>query len=123
MPKRSVEALLTNARDYLVLDEIAAQWGVELPEELFDEAIFRVPKSRQVIYLQKEDDQRSGLYLFDLASDTSTKILDDIDVTSPAVPKALIAPIMDDYFVFVRDAKTIWSYRDGTLKQIFPPGG
>jgi len=121
MPKRSVEALLANAEDFLVLDGIAAQWGAELPEELFDEAIFWVPKSNQIIYLRKDDDQRSGLYVLDLASDESTKILDDIDVTVPAVPKALIAPIMEDYFAFVRDAKTIWTYRDGDLKQIFPP--
>jgi len=121
MPKRSVEALLANAEDFLVLDGIAAQWGAELPEELFDEAIFWVPKNRQIIYLQKDDEQRSGLYLLDIESGESTKILDDIDVTSPAVPKALIAPIMEDHFVFVRDAKTIWSYRDGDLKQIFPP--
>ncbi len=104
-----------------VLESVAAGWGMDLPEELFDEAIFLVPRGRQIIYLKKADEQRSSLWTLDIESGESTRILDDIDVTSPAVPKALIAPIMDDHFVFVRDAKTIWTYRDGTLKQIFPP--
>ena len=112
---------MRDADNLKIIEDIAAGWGLDLPEELFDEAIFLVPRNRQIVYIKKEDEERSSLWLLDVKSGDSTRILDDIDVTSPAVPKALIAPIMDDHFVFVRDARTIWTYRDGTLTQIFPP--
>ncbi len=76
---------------------------------------------RQAIYVRKENEQQNSLWLLILHSCETTKILDDIDVTSPAAPKAFVVPIMEDYFAFVRDAKTIWTYRGGVLKQIFPP--
>jgi hypothetical protein len=104
-----------------VLESVAAGWGVDVPEELFDKAIFLVPRGRQIVYLKKENDQQSSLWLLDVESGESKKVLDDIDVTSPAVAEALVAPIMSDYLAFVRDTKTIWTYRDGELKQIFPP--
>ncbi len=104
-----------------VLESVAAGWGVDVPEELFDKVIFLVPRHRQIVYLKKENEQQSSLWLLEVESGESTKILDDVDVTSPAVPEALVAPVMSDYIAFVRDTKTIWTYRDGTLKQIFPP--
>jgi hypothetical protein len=104
-----------------VLESVAAGWGVDVPEELFDVAIFLVPRNRQIVYIKKENEQQSSVWLLEVESGESKKILDDIDVTSPAVPEALVAPIMSDYFAFVRDTKTIWTYRDGTLTQIFPP--
>lgn len=104
-----------------VLESVAAGWGVDVPEELFDKAIFVVPRNRQIVYVKKDNEQQSSVWLLEVESGESKKILDDIDVTSPAVPEALVAPIMSDYFAFVRDTKTIWTYRDGTLTQIFPP--
>ena len=104
-----------------VLKSVAAGWGVDAPEELFDKAIFLVPRGRQVVCLKKENEQQSSLWLLEVESGESKEILDDIDVTSPPVPEALVAPIMSDYFAFVRDTKTIWTYRDGELTQIFPP--
>jgi hypothetical protein len=121
LPESFVEVITHDARALELLEDLAAELGAELPEELFGEAIFLVPRGKQIIYLRKEDEQRTSLWTLDIESGESTKILDDIDVTSPAVPKALVAPIMDDHFAFVRDAKTIWTYRDGDLKQIFPP--
>lgn len=104
-----------------VLESVAAGWGVDVPEELFYKAIFIAPRNRQIVYLKKENEQQSSVWLLEVESGESKKLLDDIDVTSPAVPEALVAPIMSDYFAFVRDTKTIWTYRDGTLTQIFPP--
>jgi len=104
-----------------VLESAAAGWGADVPEELFDETVFLVPWNRQIVYVKKENERQNSLWLLDVESGESKRILDDMDVNSPAVPEALVAPIMSDYFAFVRDTKTIWTYRDGTLKQIFPP--
>jgi hypothetical protein len=123
VPPELVQTSIGHARSYELLKSIAAGWGAELVEELLGDAIFPVPTIRQVVYIKKENDQQSSLWLLDLRSAESKKILDDTDVTAPATPEALVAPITDNYFAFVRDAKTIWTYRDGQLKQIFPNVG
>jgi len=104
-----------------LLDSVAAGWDVDLAEEILDTAVFVVPGGRQIVYIKKENDEESSLWLLDVASSESSKVLDDIDVTSPAEPNVLVACVTDDYFAFVRDAKTIWTYRDGILSRIVPP--
>jgi len=118
--QEAIRTTIAYAKSQELLESVAAEWGADRPEQLLGDAIFPVLTS-QAIYVRKENERQSSLWLLHLESCQTTKILDDIDVTSPAAPKALVVPIMEDYFAFVRDAKTIWTYRDGVLKQIFPP--
>jgi len=126
VPQDAIPAAVGYAKSQELLESVAAGWGADMPEQLLGDAIFPARTGqamylRQAIYVKKGNEQQSSLWLLVLHSCETTKILDDIDVTSPAAPKALVVPIMEDYFAFVRDAKTIWTYRDGVLKQIFPP--
>jgi hypothetical protein len=126
VPQDAIRTAVGYAKSQELLESVAAGWGADMPEQLLGDAIFPARTGqamylRQAIYVRKENEQQSTLWVLDLESCETTKILDDIDVTSPAEPKALVAPIMEHYFAFVRDARTIWTYRDGVLKQIFPP--
>jgi hypothetical protein len=102
------------------MQSIADEWGFESVEETYETALFFTPSGNQAVYIAKEDDDRTSLWLMDTESAETMKVVDDIDIESPARPEALVAYITDGYFAFVRDGRTIWTYEKGTLRQIFP---
>lgn len=102
------------------MQSIADEWGFESVEETYETALFFTPSGRQVVYVVKENDGRGSLWLMDIESGETTMIVDDLGLAIPPGPKPIVECIMDDYFAFVRDGRTVWTYEKGDLRQIFP---